>query len=261
MSELERLDFQHHIFRHVLRSNYLAPIERPKDILDAGCGTGRWAMEMADQFPQARVVGLDIAVPPVEAGIAVPTRPRPANYAFVQANLLEPLPFPDASFDFVHQRLLCGSFPARAWQGEVHRLARVTRPGGWVELVEGGLMRGHGPGIGAFNRWLIEISAQRGTDVQIGQHIDRFLRVAGLQRVTMRQGLVPIGRWGGSLGRAVETNTFAFLNSVRGLIVGSGEVNAAAYEQNTETIRAEIARGGCTFPYYVAYGQRPPGQV
>ncbi len=45
--EINRLDFQHYRLRYALRSNYAAPIGRPRSILDVGCGTGRWALEMA----------------------------------------------------------------------------------------------------------------------------------------------------------------------------------------------------------------------
>lgn len=41
---------------------YLAPIgPNPQQILDLGTGTGIWAMDIADQFPSAQVLGIDIA--------------------------------------------------------------------------------------------------------------------------------------------------------------------------------------------------------
>lgn len=42
--------------------HYLAPIgESPQRILDLGTGTGIWALDMADMFPSAEVIGVDIA--------------------------------------------------------------------------------------------------------------------------------------------------------------------------------------------------------
>ena len=55
LDETNRLDFQHHMLRSFMRGNYLAPIGKPRDILDVGCGTGRWAMELATQFPSANL--------------------------------------------------------------------------------------------------------------------------------------------------------------------------------------------------------------
>ena len=39
----------------------LAPLVDPKNILDIGTGTGIWAIEMADQHPDATVIGTDLS--------------------------------------------------------------------------------------------------------------------------------------------------------------------------------------------------------
>lgn len=87
-TEVDRLDVQHYAMREALAANYLAPIERPERILDVGWGTGQWAYELCQQFPEAIVVGLDLE----------PSKPeRPANYRFIKADLLKGLPFPRRS--------------------------------------------------------------------------------------------------------------------------------------------------------------------
>src|SRR6185437_6275413 len=52
--ETYRLDQQHYFLRRDLPGNHAAPLSRPGAILDIGCGTGRWAMELAAEFPHAR---------------------------------------------------------------------------------------------------------------------------------------------------------------------------------------------------------------
>lgn len=56
--EANRLDFQHFYLKHVLKSNYLAPLdkEQVRTILDVGCGTGRWVLEMARALDRKSVV-------------------------------------------------------------------------------------------------------------------------------------------------------------------------------------------------------------
>src|SRR5437879_6511265 len=89
LEEGNRLDFQHYMLRYVLHGNYAATIGDVRDILDVGSGTGRWAAEMADLFPQARVVGVDITPPPALENAA--TNRMPNNYSFMAANVLEGL--------------------------------------------------------------------------------------------------------------------------------------------------------------------------
>lgn len=115
------------MFRYALHGNYEAPIGTPTSILDVGSGTGRWAMEMATEFPLANVIGLDPVVPSGDDAETpkLELDKRPENYAFVQGNVLEGLPFADASFNFVHQRLLIAALPPGRWQWVVSELLRV----------------------------------------------------------------------------------------------------------------------------------------
>lgn len=60
---MERIDMAHEKYFLLLdEKRYLAPIgPNPQQILDLGTGTGIWAMDIADQFPSAQVLGIDIA--------------------------------------------------------------------------------------------------------------------------------------------------------------------------------------------------------
>ena len=62
--ELDRLDLNHYKYTMVQNDQlFLAPIgDYPQNILDLGTGTGLWAIECADKYPSASVIGTDIAV-------------------------------------------------------------------------------------------------------------------------------------------------------------------------------------------------------
>ena len=64
-TENERLDEQHAILRQVLDGrNHLAPFSMakpPTRVLDIGCGTGIWVIEMGDDYPEAQIVGVDLS--------------------------------------------------------------------------------------------------------------------------------------------------------------------------------------------------------
>jgi 2-polyprenyl-3-methyl-5-hydroxy-6-metoxy-1,4-benzoquinol methylase len=60
--EQQRNVLQHAKFFLLLDGRlHLAPIQTPQKILDIGTGSGIWAMDMADKYPGAQVLGIDIA--------------------------------------------------------------------------------------------------------------------------------------------------------------------------------------------------------
>ena len=92
-----RLDRLQIVFRSVLKKNVFAPISaNPRHILDVGTGSGAWCIEVADQYPSANVVGIDLS--PIQD-----TR-IPLNCEFIVADLNAGLDFDDASFDLVQSR-------------------------------------------------------------------------------------------------------------------------------------------------------------
>ena len=258
-AEVSRLDLQHFMLRAALRANYLAPITRPGAVLDVGCGTGRWAMELAAQFPEATVVGVDIvpASPERQASLGYGLARLPDNYAFVAGNLLEGLAFAPASFDFTHQRLLYSSIPEPRWPGAVHELARVTRPGGWVEMVEGSLgsVEGQaGPAMSQLFAWAQQVTAPRGINLQIGVRLREFAQDAGLRHVTQQEVKLPIG--GPSrLGAMVKADLVSVSQALGAAIKGAGVADPAAFDATLDAWQDEMARYRYYWPVYVVYGQ------
>jgi SAM-dependent methyltransferase len=255
--EINRLDFQHYMLRYALRGNYAAPIHQPGAILDVGTGTGRWALEMAILFPQANVVGMDLAAPPSEVLAYQGMEVRPKNYSFVQGDILQAFPFADASFDFVHQRLVFLAVPTARFQGVVNELVRVTRYGGWVELVEGGgLSQSSGDAVQTWLRWLGAASAQRGIDSRQGSQIAQFLTAAGLSSVRAHEYLLPAGKHGGRLGAMLASNFYAIIEAFRAPIVGAGIASLEEYNNIVSAVQADVGSGRCFWQVYLAYGQR-----
>lgn len=256
-AEVNRLDFQHYMLRYAFRGNFVAPIRRPRSILDVGCGTGRWAREVATVFPEAGVVGVDLNPPPTESPAPGALDLRPENYAFVQADVTAGLPFANAAFDFVHQRLLFLAIPTARWPALIAELVRVTRPGGWVELVEGSAVPpGSGPAMQMWGQWLSTASAKRGIDFAQGGQIGEHLAQAGLAHVRQHEVRMQAGRGLGRLGAMLEVNYMGILQAVKPQIVAAGITSADSYDAAVAAIRGEIAAGTCFWHAYVAYGQR-----
>lgn len=256
--EVQRLDFQHFLLKYGLQGNFLAPLEQPSSILDVGCGTGRWAMELAQQFPNAQVIGVDlVSTERFTTGYGL-LKP-PDNYTFVRGNALEGLPFDANSFDFVHQRLLVAALPRDRWLPVVRELERVTRPDGWVELAECGTPQDDpsNPYPRLWDTW-IAFCRTRGIDFTIGRSIGAMLQQGGLQQVQQHEVLFPMGKWGGRVGVMSSEDCLAVGKALGPGVVAAGIVSADQYDALLEATTAQFSRptGQSILSFYIAYGQK-----
>jgi ubiquinone/menaquinone biosynthesis C-methylase UbiE len=259
LEEMNRLDFQHYMLRYALRGNYATPVRNPGSILDVGTGTGRWAREMAQLFPQANVVGVDVNLPPADSlaqegkGDALPS-----NYTFVTGNLFEGLPFGDNTFDFVHMRLLIMAIPHDQWPQVIRELIRVTRPGGWIESVETTVLQHGGPAMSQIIRWSTTVLAGRGVNLLDGANVGALMTAAGLDQVTTQPILLPCGDYGGRVGKMLATDYISGAKGLSGVVVGRNLATAQEFDSVLAEAGAELASPSaqCQVPFYLAYGQR-----
>ncbi|KAH7309073.1 S-adenosyl-L-methionine-dependent methyltransferase [Stachybotrys elegans] len=95
-------------------------------VLDIGTGTGIWAIDFADLYPNAHVIGTDIS----------PIQPAwvPPNLQFEIEDCTREWTFHEDSIDYTHIRWLVGSI--QDWDWFMGQAYRITRPGGWVESHE-----------------------------------------------------------------------------------------------------------------------------
>ena len=249
--EADRLDLQHHALREALGRNYLAPVGPLGRVLDVGTGTGRWGIEICWEHPEALVVGLDL----------VPGRAEhPSGYRHVRGNVLRGLPFRDGVFDFVHQRLLVAGIPVAEWPRVVGELVRVTRPGGWVELVEP-MMRAQP--TGPASRHLVELLLARadslGLDTRdaVFRAVDGYLREAGLEEVTRREFELPIGEWGGRVGSFLASDMRAAATRMCEVLESRGALSAEKASDLIRRFQREFEDYRPIWNVAVAYGRKP----
>ncbi len=104
--EKDRLDIFHKFFlvarKEVLHRASIIPNPMPTRILDLGTGTGIWAIDIADKYPDASVVGIDLA--------NIQPERIPSNLRFrIPQDFESPWALGEGSFDLIHLRTGCGS--------------------------------------------------------------------------------------------------------------------------------------------------------
>ncbi|KAF5499740.1 Secondary metabolism regulator LAE1 [Colletotrichum fructicola] len=124
--QTEALDFNHFWQLDYFGGRLtMAPIgDSPHHVLDVGTGTGIWAIDFADTYPSAEVIGVDIS----------PIQPSwiPPNVKFQIDDFELDWTFRENFFDFVHIRNLeaaVADWPKLYSQAFTH-----TKPGGYIEV-------------------------------------------------------------------------------------------------------------------------------
>ncbi|KAM5383758.1 hypothetical protein ACJZ2D_001747 [Fusarium nematophilum] len=192
-TEQDRMDLVHHLYRLLLGGKlFLSPIaDAPQRVLDLGTGTGIWAMDFADEYPSAEVVGTDLS----------PIQPKwtPPNCVF-EVDDFEADWLYRKQFDFIHGRELEGCI---ADDDQLFRQAfEHLAPGGYVEFqaTYPRFLSDDGTADKAENAqsWLkvlLEGSAKFGKSLEGAINWKEKLEAAGFIDVQQEIRKIPIGAW------------------------------------------------------------------
>ncbi|EAQ92443.1 hypothetical protein CHGG_00678 [Chaetomium globosum CBS 148.51] len=128
--ENDRVDEQYEIIKMIMDGRlHLAPFSDdrpPRRVLDIATGTGIWAIEMGDKYPEAEIIGTDLS--PIQPGFV------PPNVRFFIEDSRDDWDYP-AKFDFIHTRVTLG-----CWSDMKNEIIQRSfdhlQPGGWLECQE-----------------------------------------------------------------------------------------------------------------------------
>ncbi len=155
-------------------------------ILDAGCGTGEIAFRLAELYPRASLVGIDVLEVQLERARSRCARFGP-RVRFENRSVFD-TGLPDRTFDLTVCRHLVHAIPHV--ERVLAELARVTRHGGRLHLLA------EDYGMIHFERRRLDpdafwrdaprmFGAATGTDLHVGRQAYSLLRRAGLTDVTV----------------------------------------------------------------------------
>jgi ubiquinone/menaquinone biosynthesis C-methylase UbiE len=148
----------------------------PKSVLDVGCGEGVLVHKWAQRYPRARIVGIDLEAPDIQAGWAQHQAPN-IEYRVLKA---ENLPFADGEFALASAIEVLEHVPDPA--DTVAEMARVARGGHvlvsvpreplWrgLNMARGAYWKDLGNTPGHVNHWskrsLVELLSRHGEVVE-----------------------------------------------------------------------------------------------
>ncbi|KAK3347149.1 S-adenosyl-L-methionine-dependent methyltransferase [Lasiosphaeria hispida] len=130
--EQNRDDMKHSMSLLLCHGAYFyAPVEEVlaaggAEVLDLGTGTGIWAIELGDKYPEAKITGIDLS--PIQPNFV------PQNVHFFVDDFEEDWVDADNKYDYIHIRHTLFSVRDRnlLFQRAMHHL----KPGGYLELQE-----------------------------------------------------------------------------------------------------------------------------
>jgi SAM-dependent methyltransferase len=261
---LEHMDICHALYTRTYGGKlFLAPIDtNPTNILDLGTGTSIWAIDVAEQYPSAIVLGTDLA----------PSQPAwvPPNCKFQVDDMEADFCWPDNHFDFIHIRGLHGTI--RNWPRLYQQCLRVLKPGGYIEHAEYSAMFTTDDntippdgGIAAWNAVGPECHAVLKTELQVLDKIGDEMNDAGFENIQQYCFKWPVGSWPKrkdlkQLGRLVyahidtglENWTLRLLTSVLGWRPEEVYVLCANVRQDFRNQKVHAIHKMC-----VGYGRKP----
>ncbi|HLI69338.1 MAG TPA: class I SAM-dependent methyltransferase [Ktedonobacteraceae bacterium] len=165
-----------------------------KRVLDVGCGTGDWLIELARTTPTCiLLIGVDVSLKFVEYARAQAVAAQVSDRVeFHVMDALRMLEFPRNFFDLVNHRLASSWLRTWDWRKLLQEYQRVCRPGGIVRVTEyEGMVVSNSPALTRLAALSAKALHQAGhfftpTNEGTAGELTRLLQQHGLQQVQTR---------------------------------------------------------------------------
>lgn len=258
--ESEQSEQQHRRACDLLNGLLQPPVDGLKAVLDVGCGLGSWSRDVAHHYPHIHVTGIDRDEQVIERARQLAHQQNLANVAFSCMDATQPLHVAQQTFDLIFVRYLFLHLPRQSWQSTVNALAVQLRPGGYLQLIDGGLEKASTSAWGQLMHLFDQIVQQRNQDAQVVMAFPRLLTDAGLHLYQCTYHPLLAGAWSKSNFNAHAALT-RFMK-VRQFVVQSGLLSLEHYDSLLEQARQELDTPGFVACGSVisALGQKPEQQ-
>jgi ubiquinone/menaquinone biosynthesis C-methylase UbiE len=194
-AEMARLQHQDRMFTYGmggLRPEVGNNFNGIRSLLDIGCGPGGWILDVAQANPKLEAVGIDVSSIMIEYAQMMAKVQHLHNASFRIMNVLQPLDFPDATFDLVNARFIIGFMPTFAWPSLLQECLRILKPGGVLRLTEAEMPVCPTPAMNQIVRMMSYALHEKGHTFDSGKNtlgitavMGNMMRRAGYQNVRL----------------------------------------------------------------------------
>jgi ubiquinone/menaquinone biosynthesis C-methylase UbiE len=165
------------------------PDFRPRHILDIGANLGQNVLPIAQAFPDAEVIALDVGAPMLRYGAARARSLGVDNVRFVQGDGSDLSRWPDGHFDWVQTTMTLHELSLTSMKAIFREIHRVLAPGGIVLHVE---QPQYGPDMPLFEQAMRDWDAFYNNEpfwsTMHELDIDGFMIEAGFDRANLIHG-------------------------------------------------------------------------
>ncbi|CAG8648849.1 8634_t:CDS:2 [Ambispora leptoticha] len=207
---------------------------------------------MARKYPKSDFVGIDFS--PI-----FPTEGFPGNIKFVNSNFLDGPTFDDSYFDFTHQKFMSVSFTEQQWEKQViPELLRITKPGGWIEIVEADIIVSTGKVTQRLMNGVRECFKSKGLNIQVGESIIPQIieNTNAFSEIKKKKKSIPLGKKGGKSGQETLKFYTRAYDSARMLLSSSMNITPEHFDALVETVSIEADKFYSYTNHYRIYGQK-----
>ncbi|KAK0644278.1 S-adenosyl-L-methionine-dependent methyltransferase [Cercophora newfieldiana] len=248
-------------------AHFLAPVgaalKGGGEVLDLGTGTGIWAVELGDKYPDAKITGIDLS--PIQPDFV------PENVHFFVDDFDEDWVEPEHKYDYIHVRYTL--FSVRDRRALYRKALHHLKPGGYIEFQEleywprcdDDTLTSETPyAFRDYIKYMEQGMQAFGADVYAIRSLPEELNAAGFEDVQTTTHKCPLGLWPRDkrlrlCGLFLRT---AFMDGLRG--VSQRPLAAMGWTQlQIEMFLVDVRKAimdpniHAYFTFHVVYGRKP----